>query len=72
MTYDLVVVGCGAAPGQELRRWSAARLAPGESAEVLATNELQMTEMAVRSIGDLQVQRRSDAPSNNAIVTESR
>jgi hypothetical protein len=66
-----VTEGSGSIGGEELRRWSAVRLQPGESAEVRAASELQMTEIAVRPIAELQVGFRSDAPSGGATAMGS-
>jgi hypothetical protein len=48
-----VTEGSGTMGGEEVRRWSAVRLNPGESADVIATSRLEMVEMAVRLVGDL-------------------
>ncbi|HEU4625843.1 MAG TPA: hypothetical protein VFS52_13815 [Steroidobacteraceae bacterium] len=66
-----VTEGSGSIGGEELRRWSAVRLQPGEGAEVRAASELQMTEIAVRPIAELQVGFRSDAPSGGATAMGS-
>jgi hypothetical protein len=48
-----VTEGTGTMGSEELRRWTAVRLKPGESAEVRVTSRLEMLEMAVRPVGDL-------------------
>lgn len=48
-----VTEGSGTIGGEELRRWSAARLKPGESTTVIATSPLELLEIAVRPVGDL-------------------
>jgi hypothetical protein len=48
-----VVDGKGTGDGAELRRWSAARIQPGEEAELTATSRLEVVELAVRRVGDL-------------------
>jgi hypothetical protein len=42
-----VTEGAGAVGGQELRRWSAVRLGPGETADVVAERELELVELRV-------------------------
>jgi hypothetical protein len=48
-----VTQGGGAMNGEEVRRWSAVRLAPGERADVIAGNRLEMLEIAVQPVADL-------------------
>ncbi len=42
--------GAGTINGEELRRWSVARLQPGESAEIIADQPLEFLELELRSI----------------------
>jgi len=48
-----VTEGDGTMSGEELRRWSAVRLKPGESASAIATSRLELLEMTVRPVGEL-------------------
>jgi hypothetical protein len=46
-----VTAGLGTARGEELRRWSAVRLQPGEGVvDIIATSPLEWTELSVRSV----------------------
>lgn len=46
-----VTDGRGEAAGEELRRWSAVRLRPGEGADVVAGSRLEWVELSVRPVG---------------------
>lgn len=47
----LFVTACrGSAGGEELRRWSAVRLRPGESVEIVAASQLEWMELSVRNV----------------------
>jgi hypothetical protein len=48
-----VTEGSGTMGTEELRRWSAVRLKPGESAEVHATSRFEMLQIFVRPVSDL-------------------
>ena len=45
-----VTAGRGSAGGEELRRWSAVRLRPGESVEIVAASQLEWMELSVRNV----------------------
>lgn len=45
-----VTAGQGTVGGEELRRWSAVRLRPGESADVVAGSQLEWMELSVRDV----------------------
>jgi hypothetical protein len=45
LRFLFVTEGAGTIGGEELRRWSAVRLQPGESAEILASEELELIEL---------------------------
>lgn len=47
-----VTEGTGAIGSEALRRWSAARLQPGEAAELVARSQLELLELAVEPVGD--------------------
>jgi hypothetical protein len=49
-----VTEGCGTIGSEELRRWSALRLRPGESAELRAVDRLELLELAIQTISDLR------------------
>ncbi len=53
LRLSFVTEGSGTMSGEELRRWSAVRLKPGESATVIATSRLELLEMAVRPVGEI-------------------
>jgi hypothetical protein len=53
LRFLFVTEGSGTIGGEELRRWSAVRLSPGESAAVIATSRVEVLEMAVRPVGEL-------------------
>jgi hypothetical protein len=47
LRFLLVNEGAGRLDGQELRRWSVARLQPGEAAELVAADGIELTELVV-------------------------
>jgi hypothetical protein len=53
LRFLFVTDGEGRGAGAELRRWSAARVQPGEQAELRATQRLEILELAVRPVADL-------------------
>jgi hypothetical protein len=53
LRLSFVTEGSGTMNGAELRRWSAVRMKPGESASVIATSRLELLEMTVRPVGAL-------------------
>jgi hypothetical protein len=58
LRLSFVTDGSGTINGEELRRWSAVRLKPGESASVVATRQLEVMEMTVQPVGNLAARAR--------------
>ncbi|MGH8260043.1 MAG: hypothetical protein ACREUG_10165 [Steroidobacteraceae bacterium] len=54
LRFLFVTDGDGACGEQPLSKWSAARLQPGEGAALEATSRLEVTELAIRPVGDLR------------------
>ena len=50
LRFVFVMEGNGTIAGEELRRWSAVRIQPGESAEVVAHDTLELTEWVVEPV----------------------
>ena len=53
LRFLFVTEGAGMLGAQELKRWSAARLQPGEGAELQTTGGLELLELSVRQVADL-------------------
>jgi hypothetical protein len=53
LRFLFVTEGSGTMASEGVRRWSAVRLNPSESADMVATSRLEMVEMAVRPVTDL-------------------
>jgi len=52
-----VTEGEGTIAGVQLRRWSAVRLAVGETAQLRATGGLEVLQLCVRPVADLPLGR---------------
>jgi hypothetical protein len=54
LRFIFVSDGEGASSGQPLRRWTVARLQPGEGGDVRASSRLELLQLSVRPVADLE------------------